>query len=200
VVPHGDWDSNFYPQGHDWTHANALFYDEVTNTYLISFRNVSQVLEFDRATGQITRAFGGPLADYPVDPPEATFTYQHGAHWTDEGTLLLTSSGRAASGEFDDLETWASEFEVDPESRVLNEVWTYGRGEGLHAHALGEAHRLPNGNTLVNWGSEGLLREITPGGGVVWEMRAAGDAFFGRVVYLEDIGPLLDEMASEESL
>jgi len=199
VIPHGDWASTFYPQGHDWTHANALHYDELADSYLISFRNVSQVLEVDRSTGEILRAFGGPLSDYAVDPPEAAFTYQHGAHWTREGTLLLTSSGSPVGGGLGDQETWASEFEVDEEAGTLREVFTYGRGDGLHARALGEAHRLPNGNTLVNWGTEGLLREVTPGGGVVWEMRAGGEAFFGRVSYLDDIGPLLDEAAVNDA-
>ncbi len=33
------WDSSFYPQGADWTHANSLHYDEKRDTYLLSLRN-----------------------------------------------------------------------------------------------------------------------------------------------------------------
>jgi len=189
IVEHLNWNSNHYPQGHDWTHGNALYYNHEAQTYLISFRNISAVIEVDRATGKVVRQFGGEDRRYTVGGDG--FLYQHGVHWTEDGTLLMTTSG--AGGDADGLETWAVEYAVDSERRQLTEVWSYGRGEGLHARALGEAHRLPGGNTLVNWGTEGLLREIAPNGDVLWEMEGSTDEeFFGRTWFLKDISAFLD--------
>ena len=187
ITEHANWSSNHYPQGHDWTHGNALYYNAKTQSYLISFRNISTVIEIDRASGEVLREFGGEDQRYDVEG--SGFLYQHGVHWTDAGTLLMTSSGTGNDG----LETWAVEYAVDPDSRQLSEIWSYGRGEELHARALGEAHRLPGGNTLVNWGTEGLLREIAPDGKVLWEMQGSADEeFFGRTWFLEDISAFLD--------
>jgi hypothetical protein len=186
VVPHQYWGSDFYPQGHDWTHGNALFYDEASDSYLVSFRNLSAFVEVDRASGEVTRQFGGQNPDLRPDLSQG-FSYQHGVHWTADGTILLTSSGRLDDGE---LETWASEYAVDEDSGTMEEIWTYGRGLGIHAYALGEAHRLPHGNTLVNWGTAGLLREISQDGEVLWEMVPEEGAFFGRTWFLEDISGL----------
>jgi hypothetical protein len=38
---------------------------------------------------------------------------------------------------------------------------------------MGEAHRIPNsnGNVLANYGSDGVIKEITPDFQVVWKVR-----------------------------
>src|SRR5205085_11822709 len=46
---------------HTWTHANALDYDPVADTYLLGLRNYSSILVLDRATGALVDAISGPL-------------------------------------------------------------------------------------------------------------------------------------------
>ena len=84
-------------------------------------------------------------------------------------------------------ETWASEYRLHEEEGILEEIWSYGRDEGLYARALGEVHRLENGNTMINWGTEGLLREISPDGRVVWELVLEDNYFFGRVEVVHSV-------------
>lgn len=186
VVVHDNWNSTYYPQGHDWTHANALYYDRQTDTYLVSFRNINSFVEVERATGRLLRKFGGQNSDYRIDGEG--FRYQHGVYWTEDGNLLMTSSDDHGDG----LETRAVEYTVDSETRALEQVWAYGAGMGIHARALGEAHRMRNGNTLINFGTAGLLREVSPDGTVLWEVQLDGEDFFGRTQLIEDISGLLD--------
>ena len=56
----------------------------------------------------------------------------------------------------------------------------------MEAQYYGEAHRLPGGNTLHNYGSAARLREITPDGEVVWD--ADWDAgYMGRSEPVADL-------------
>ena len=192
VVEHDDWESDFYPQGHDWTHGNALWYDEEIDGYLVSFRNLSAIYELQRENvngvwqAVRTRTFGGDESDYVIDPPEAEFRYPHGVHWTSDRTILLTSTNEWEGVE----QTWASEFLVDDSTGTLTEIWNYGRGEELYAYALGEARRYENGNTLVNFGTAGVLHEVDAEGGLVWAMETDVGQFFGRTHLAEDLSAL----------
>lgn len=187
VEENDNFDAGFYPQGHDWTHGDSLSWSQERDSYLISFRNLDMVAEVDRSTGTLLDVLGGEDSTYTFDPPESAFTYPHSVQWLDSGHLLLTSSGEHDGA----MQTWASEYQVDREAGVLTEVWTYGRGEGYFAYALGGARRLESGNTLVNWGTVGLLREITPDGQVVWEMKADMGNYFGRTTLVQDPTSLL---------
>lgn len=186
LVYNENWEGSYYPQGYDWTHGNALYYDEATDTYLVSFRNINAFVEVARSTGEVLRQFGGQNSDYAIDGEG--FRYQHGVYWTPEGHLLMTSSDDYGG----ELETRAVEYAVDPERRELEQVWAYGEGLGIHARALGEVHRMRNGNTLINFGTAGLLREVSPDGTTLWEIQLSDGDFFGRAQLLEDISGLLD--------
>jgi hypothetical protein len=56
---------------------------------------------------------------------------------------------------------------------------------------MGEAHRLPGGNTLHNYGSGARIREVTPDGQVVWDVLWTDSTFLGRTTALEDLHPFL---------
>jgi hypothetical protein len=51
----------------------------------------------------------------------------------------------------------------------------------------GEAHRPANGNTLINSGTEPVVREVMRDGVVVWEIQWGVPRFIGRAVLLEDL-------------
>ena len=53
------------------------------------------------------------------------------------------------------------EFTIDRTDRRLVEKWIY-TGADRVGHVRGMAIRLPNGNTLANYGTGGMIREITP--------------------------------------
>jgi len=86
-------------------------------------------------------------------------------------------------------ETVVREYELDEDGETLRQVWTFGEGEGVYGSQLGEAHRLPGGNVLHNYGSGARLREVAPDGTVVWDVtwENGKDRWLGRSTPLEDL-------------
>ena len=168
VTTHEFFDDPFYPQGKDWTHSNGLTYDPTTDHYVVTSRNLGAIVEIDRGTGDMVRYVdASSLADEP-----GTLHVPHAARWTTDATLLVVSSSPRGDA------TWASELAIRPDGRA-DEVWSHGRDDVLFAQAKGEARRLDTGNTLINWGSAGTIREVAPDGTVVWEATVRDGAFLG---------------------
>ncbi len=180
------WDGTFYPQGHDWTHANALHYSQERDSYLLSLRNYDMILEVAGDGSQVLHEYGGDFG-YAFDEGSRAFNYQHDPDWTADGTLLMIST------DVDTDETTAVEYEVDHDAQLLREVWSHGDGEGFSVLIQGTARDLPNGNRLVNLGSEGVIREVTYEGEVVWEMSALAGSAVGNTIPFPDMYDPLGE-------
>lgn len=170
------WNCNRWIEAEDvpgYCASNTLNYDEATGRFLMSFYSLNAIIEVDRETGGVDRWFGEIPGAYAFDPPDSGFWWQHGGVYTEAGTLL-TSTDRSASGE----ETVAREYAIDDTTRTLTEIWSFGIGEGLYGRKMGEAVRLPNGNTVHNYGAMARLREVTSDGEVVhdlvWDAGAIG--------------------------
>jgi hypothetical protein len=76
------------------------------------------------------------------------------------------------------------ELAIDRDSQVLTEVWRYTDGPEW-PHAKGMAIRLQNGNTLANYGTGGVIREITPDRQTVFRVKfdaPEGDDFYNKMV------------------
>ncbi len=187
VVPNGGMQQDFYCDCLDWTHGNMLAWNADSQSYLLSFANTNTIIEFDRASGAALRQFGDEPGSYAFDPPISAFARQHGGYYTKEGTLILTQTNQTIK------ETTAVEYAVDDDAQTLVQDWVYGVGEGFYALALGEPHRLENQNTLVNFGSDGVMQEVTTSGDVVWEASMDVGTFLGRTTLIDDIYELDSE-------
>lgn len=167
----------------DWCHTNSIFYRESTDTFLLSFpTDETFVLEIDGTTGEELRWFGHIPQSWAFDQPTSAFQYQHGATWTDEGTLLLSSQLSPTN-----VDALVREYTLDEATQTLTQIWSFGQGDGIDAVNAGEAHRLANGNTLHNTGTTPRVREITPGDEVVWDLAWTGDRLIGRTIWLTDL-------------
>ncbi len=161
---------------------NETIWVEATDTVLWSMWACDTVVEVDRSTGELLRTWGQLEGSWDFDPPGTMFDMQHYPHYTDDGTLLVSSHVVG--------EAWqqrAREFVVDQESQTLTEIWSYGEGTGQYATYAGEAFRLGNGNTFVNYGTMSNLREVTPDKEVVWEAGWDDRYLIGHVSLLDDL-------------
>lgn len=167
----------------DWCHTNSIVYDALTDRYLLSFpTDDTFVLEVDAATGEEVRWFGHVPGSWSFDAPASAFQYQHGVTWTDARTLLMSSQLTGSNPD-----ALVREYVLDEATTTLTQVWAFGAGDGIDADNAGEAHRLPNGNTLHNTGTTPRVREITPEGAVVWDVSWTGSKLLGRTIWLEDL-------------
>jgi len=165
----------------DFCMSNTLSYHEETNRLMFSLFSTEAVVELDRDTGEVVRYFGHAPGAYDFSPRNSAFWWQHGGYITDTGTLLV-SSDLSAQGE----ETIVREYAIDDAAQELVEVWNFGIGQGVYGYQMGEAVRLPGGNTLHNYGEGARLREATPDQQVVWDIRWDSDAI-GRSMPIQDL-------------
>ncbi len=161
---------------------NGLYYDEARDTFLFSFYSLDSVLEIDRTTGEVVRAWGHVPTAWAFNPEDSIFWTQHGPSYTDAGTFLVSTHLSD-----DDQEGVVREYELDEASGVLRQIWTFGEGEGIRMESAGEAHRLANGNTLHNMGSGARVREITIDRDIVWEVAWEAPRLLGRTEFVEDL-------------
>ncbi len=166
---------------------NAVHWSETRGTVLVSMWPVFTIVEVDLATGTVLRQMGQLAEGEPwtFEPPESVFELQHGPSWTPEGTLLVST--RTA-------DEWryqvAAEYALDDASQTLTRVWSY-TSTRLWATQCGEAVRLPNGNTVLGYGQDGVVREVTPEGEIAWQVSwpkdQEGYRVVGHVSFIDDL-------------
>ena len=86
------------------------------------------------------------------------------------------------------------EFEIDDDNQVLREIWRYGQGVDEYAREGGEATRVSNGNTLINYGTGGVLKEVTVDKEIAWQVvfdapfsESTNNKLLGHTVFLDDL-------------
>ena len=57
------------------------------------------------------------------------------------------------------------EIQLDLETKTATKVWEYDGG--VRATVFGDVQRLPNGNTMVNYGNAGMIHEVDANGELV---------------------------------
>jgi len=166
--------------------SNTVFWEESTDTILFSQYNTDTIFEIDRANKTLVRWFGNVAGAWDFEQKESQFWWQHGAHFTEDGHLMVSCKGSQ-----DGSETVIREYALNESGQTLEEVWSFGEGRGVYGPEMGEAHRLDNGNTLHNYGSQPLLLEATPQGDVVWQVAWKNQTYIGRTTPLSDLYDLL---------
>lgn len=178
------WDCTAYWDDHGSAKdcdGNALFWNETTDTVLYSSDNGNAVAEVERVSGEVTRTFGSLDNSYTF-PDSDPFENQHSPTWTDAGTLLVSAWTTPSNHQ-----VIAREFAVDDDAKTTSEVWRCGEGTGDTGEYAGEAHRLANGNTLLNYGGGGHIREYTPACEEVWHLEWPYAHLIGRATFVSDL-------------
>ncbi len=158
-----------YGQGFN-CYTNTINWNPTTDTVFLSFPEPGMVVEIDRESGELVAQFGNQPNSWAFAPPLATppqawrFGFQHFPNLSPTGTLMLSSHMPGFEG-FNQTPTPNQhafiEFEIDRPNQRLVERWRYTDGPEW-ARSKGMAIRLENGNTLANYGTAGVIREITP--------------------------------------
>ncbi len=187
VTPSGTrevaWNANQGLGVSSYTATNTVRLFPERGTFLWSMYHRSTVAEVDLQTGELVHLWGEMSQDWRFDPPEYGFLWQHFPGFTPDGNLLISTHAP-----FDERlqRTW--EFELDERDKVLRLVWEFGEGYPEdYADYAGEAQRLHNGNTLIGYGTDGLLREVTHDKDVVWEIDWDADYLIGHAHPLDDL-------------
>lgn len=155
----------------DWTHANSISIGPEGNT-LISLRHLNQVVSISPDWQSVQWRLGGPGSDFTFKNPGDQFYHQHSAIQLENGNILVFDNGnqrpRDEGGEY----SRALELDLDFVTMTAKKDWEFRPDPDVYAVAKSNAERLPNGNTLLGFGSPATepLRtyEADRGGNQVW--------------------------------
>ena len=169
----------------DWTHFNALAYDENENMVYVSSKNLSRITKIDRETGEIIWNIGKQWLGDDVIVPDNLFSGQHGLQLLDNGNVLdkdnlVFFDNGILSGKFDGTNIYKStavELRVDKNidgEYSAETVWSYTLPAELYGVISGNVQKLSNGNYLIttvgsNDGAHSL--EVTQSGETVWDCK-----------------------------
>lgn len=135
--------------------------------------------------GDILYRWGNPSAYKRAPVSSQKLFGQHGVHWirdglTDAGKIMIFNNGNGRPGpDYSTTEIIVPSQDenggyIVPETTPFGPTftdWTYGDqpGENHYSPYLSNSQRLPNGNTLINPGSTGVIFEIDAQRNKVWE-------------------------------
>lgn len=152
----------------DYIHMNSIAVD-YDGHIIISSRHLSEVTKINRQTGEIIWRLGGENNQFEFVNDEYQNSYQHYArpvpgqpnHYT------VFDNGNQHSPQF----SRAVEFIVDTTTMKAYKSWEYRHTPDRYTYWMGNAQRLANGNTFINWADGSLPKatEVTPNGEVVYE-------------------------------
>ena len=152
-------------------HMNSVDIDTDGNIVLSSKR-ISELTKIDRSSGEIIWRLGGDKNQFTlVNDPLDGFNVQHDVRVVERNRYTLfdnhwlhrTSEARAV------------EYEIDTNDMTATLVWQYQEIPPYASYHMGNAQRLSNGNTLINWVEAGLPKatEVRPDGTKAFEMNWA---------------------------
>ena len=182
----------------DWTHVNAIEFNEVQNAIYISSRHLSKITKIDYDSRQVVWTMGFNQADifgiensfsdfYPTysDGSSASFSFQHGLQVLDNGNIITLDNGNLSNLTWNQSQVNRSriiEIAVDEQNNSAQLVWEYILPESLYGRLSGNAQKLYNGNYFVTVIADGATSlEISPLKEVVWECKYNLEALEGPI-------------------
>lgn len=179
--------------GPDWTHVNAVDYNEEFDQIIFSSNYLSEVYVIDHDTtpyeargpaGDFLYRWGN-AANYGRGDAESQVLFaQHDAHWIPQGlpgagNIMIFNNGDDPDQPYSTVVEFTPDMNPDGSYNLGADgsygpaelAWEYRpkEGEQFFSWFISGAQRLPNGNTLVNHGAHSRLREVTSEGEIVWE-------------------------------
>jgi arylsulfate sulfotransferase len=155
---------------HDWTHGNAIIYEEDDNSFVMSLPYQDAVIKVSLDSGELVWILGNhdnwrdPWKEKLLTPVgDVEWSYKHHAvSHTENGSYLLYDNGVGRSTPFDevmaleDSYTRAVEYSVNEETMEVSQVWVYGpEDEAFYARYLGDVDwQEQTDNILVTIGAQ----------------------------------------------
>jgi len=171
-------------------YSNTVNWDPASDSVVMSFPSEGTVVQIDRKTGALVGRYGAGSGAYTFDQPNWKFEFQHFANISSRGTLMVSSHlpgyGDGDSGTMMPVAGKHSfqEWTIDRTNKKLIQKWIYSDGQEWPMYK-GMVILLPNGNYLGNYGTGGVIREITPDKKTVFYVKfdvTTGDDFFNKMV------------------
>lgn len=190
------WDAFFGERIADWSHANAVWYDEPSDEVVVSLRQQDAVVAVNATSGELSWILAppdnwspGPWTDalltsadpVPMGEPGQPY-HQHGVKVSAAGNVMIFDNGNNRKSPFqgaviadENNVSRGMEVEIDRERMMWRTTFAYGTELGLYAGTLGDVDPLPiTDNVLITYGN---LNEVDQGSRVI-EVNRDGEVVF----------------------
>ena len=165
----------------DYAHGNSIEPD-LDGNLIFSSRHMDEITKVSRQTGAILWRLGGKNNQFTFVNDPDRFHHQHSARRLANGHLLLYDNGNFHTPPY----SRAVEYALDEENLTATLVWQYRNTPEVFGGAMGSVQRLPNGNTIIGWGSTNpSATEVTPEGVKVAELNLPTGTYSYRAFRFE---------------
>jgi uncharacterized protein (TIGR03437 family) len=158
--------------------------------------------------GDLLYRWGNPQMYYSGKSADQILFEQHDAQWIESGrpgagNMLVFNNGvNRPGGNLSSADEFAPPVDASGSYAITagsafaprQLTWTYAAltGSQWYESDISGAYRLPNGNTLLCYGTHGVLVEVTPGKEIVWQyvnpVVREGPLYQGQTPGLDDRG------------
>lgn len=167
--------------------ANSLAIGASGN-YIVSLRNLDQVISIAPDFQSVDWRLGGPGSDFTLTLDD-TFFFQHSATQVSDGNVLLFDNGgpRPVPVVFSRV----MEYSLNAATGEASSVFEFRLSPDEFSRMVSSARRLSNGNTVALFGGDTMSPkkafEVTPGGTVIWSMEITGASTINRANPFSDV-------------
>ena len=153
----------------DYVHGNAIEVDDDGN-WLVSSRHLSEITKIDRQTGDVMWRLGGNRNEFTfTNEPAPYFDFQHDVRRLPSGNLSIFDNRTNQMPSF----SRAIEFSLDENVLTATRVSELRTTPDTYSFAMGNAQRLPDGGTVIGWGTAGRVTELDTSGTPVFDLSLA---------------------------
>ena len=175
----GSWTEVLNNPEFDWTHSNALLFNENESALYLSSRNLSRIIKIEYPSGEIIWQMGLNSQSGDVDcGTDLLFSFQHSIEVLDNGNILFLDNGNLSTILYNSPYPTTRAFEIsiteNEDGCVVETVWEYSLPQELFGSFSGNVQKLNNGNYLITTiGGGATSLEVRPtgtySGEIVWQ-------------------------------
>lgn len=182
--------------GADWMHSNSFVWDKSNDVIYLNVRNLDTILKINYTTKDVIWDAGRngdfTLLNKAGEEVDTIFCHPHGMERIGPSRFIIydndlynQSNPSTKTIENSSGHSRLLEFEIDEVNHIMREVWSWVPSNQTYyfPESGGDADRLPNGNTLGNFGGKGLvlnlrdpviITEVTNDSEIAWELQIPG--------------------------
>jgi hypothetical protein len=152
-------------------HCNSISYHPSDDSYTIGDRNPNLYVKASRS-GALAWQFGGSCSGAKAAKcVEGSWQVNHGHQLLDNGNFVLFNNGPFGSTAASHVFEYSLSTSDDMSATLVED---FVPSNSYHSDALGDVQRLPNGNTLITYSSNGVILELDSSWKVVQSLSVAG--------------------------
>jgi hypothetical protein len=171
-----DWENVMFGIGRDWTHANALTFDEQAGKIYVNVRNLNRIYCVAYPSGEVLWVLGDG-----GDFGQGLFAHSHDPYFLSHDRFLVFDNGALRPGATHDYSR-VIEVEFDADAGRAEIVWEYRESPDFFSFAQGAIGVQPDGNVFVTDGINARVFEITRDKRKVWQLRLPPEVWTYKAV------------------